>query len=165
MASTRESVLQAAIDLIIREGVDSVTLDRVAREAGVSKGGLLYHYAGKEQLIVGLVDLLMTRLKSYQVLTQDRSGFEPGMHTRSFVEAALQDPRSGGGNGEPRPLQGQEIAAILMAAMSSAPSLLDPLREIYRDWQNNLEHDGIDPARALVARLAAEGLWFSEALG
>src|ERR1035438_3992257 len=59
MVSTRESVLLAAIDLIIREGVDSLTLDRVAREAGVSKGGLLYHYAGKEQLIAGLVGLLM----------------------------------------------------------------------------------------------------------
>jgi squalene-hopene/tetraprenyl-beta-curcumene cyclase len=160
-------VLQAAIDLIIREGVDSLTLDRVAREAGVSKGGLLYHYAGKEQLIAGLVELLLIRLRHYQVLTQDRSVLAPGVHTRSFVEAALQQParQENDSPGDLRPLQGHEIAAILMAAMTSAPSLLDPLREMYRDWQDSLDHDGIDPARAVVARLAAEGLWFSEALG
>ena len=138
MVSTRESVLLAAIDLIIREGVDSLTLDRVAREAGVSKGGLLYHYAGKEQLIAGLVGLLMTRLSREPASSQ--RVVAPGAHTRSFVEAALQThPRQDNApeNGELRPLQGQEIAAILMAAMTSAPSLLDPLREVYRDWQNN----------------------------
>ncbi|GEM_PF-159488 len=171
MASTREAVLQAAIDLIIREGVDSLTLDRVAREAGVSKGGLLYHYAGKEQLIEGLVGLLMMRLSRDTSVVRARSA-GPGSHTRSFVAAALENHARPGEtdstddeSGELRPLQGHEIAAILMVAMTSAPALLDPLREVYRDWQNNLDHDGIDPSRALIARLAAEGLWFSEALG
>jgi squalene-hopene/tetraprenyl-beta-curcumene cyclase len=160
LTSTRDSVLDAALDLLVQEGANSLTLERVARDAGISKGGLLYHYAGKEQLVQGLIELLTTSLEQGRAAWLARSDRGPGSYTRSFVQAALQ-----GDPGEDRSLRGHEIAAILLAAMASTPELLNPLRELYREWQNALDRDGIDPARATVARLAAEGLWFSEALG
>ncbi len=159
LTSTRDSVLDAALDLVVREGANSLTLERVAGDAGISKGGLLYHYAGKEQLVEGLIEFLSTGLERGRAAWQARSGGGPGGYTRSFLQAAIQ-----GDPGAERSLGGREIAAILLAAMASSPQLLDPLRERYRDWQSALDRDGIDPARATVARLAAEGLWFSEAL-
>jgi squalene-hopene/tetraprenyl-beta-curcumene cyclase len=151
LISTRNSVLDAALEVLVQEGANSLTLERVAREAGISKGGLLYHYAGKEQLVEALIDLLISNLERDRA-SLAKAGDGPGNQTRAFVEASL---KSGG----------QEIAAVLLAAMATTPKLLDPLRERYREWQDTLNRDGIDPARATVARLAAEGLWFSEALG
>ena len=34
-----------------RDGPQALTLDAVAAEAGVSKGGLLYHFASKRELL------------------------------------------------------------------------------------------------------------------
>ena len=41
--------------MIRRDGARALTLDAVAAEAGVSKGGVLYHFATKRALIDGLI--------------------------------------------------------------------------------------------------------------
>jgi AcrR family transcriptional regulator len=46
-SSTRENILRAANLVVVEEGVSRMTLEAVAREAGVSKGGLLYHFPSK----------------------------------------------------------------------------------------------------------------------
>ena len=43
--------------------------------------------------------------------------------------------------------------------------LLAPLRARYAEWQQQIEHDGIDPAIATLVRLAADGLWFADMFG
>ena len=47
---TRERLLTAAVSALQRQGVGALTLDAVAREAGVSKGGLLHHFPSKDAL-------------------------------------------------------------------------------------------------------------------
>lgn len=56
----RERVLDAYTDLLERRGERAATLDAVARAAGVSKGGLLYHFATKHALEAGLLARLDT---------------------------------------------------------------------------------------------------------
>jgi hypothetical protein len=53
----------------------------------------------------------------------------------------------------------------LVVAATCNPRLLEPLRERFRAWQQAIERDGIDPARATVIRLAVDGLWLAELLG
>lgn len=54
----RAVVLDALQDLIVEAGAGNVTLDAVAARAGVSKGGLLYHFPSKSDLFAGLVERL-----------------------------------------------------------------------------------------------------------
>ena len=54
--SRRAELLDAAIAVIRRDGARALTLDAVAAEAGVSKGGVLYHFASKRALIDGLLE-------------------------------------------------------------------------------------------------------------
>jgi AcrR family transcriptional regulator len=61
MAGARDRVLDAYETLLIDHGAGAVTLDAVAAEAGVSKGGLLYHFASKDALVSGLLDRLRER--------------------------------------------------------------------------------------------------------
>lgn len=54
----RDAVLDAFEALLIDVGERAATLDAVARQAGVSKGGLLYHFPNKEALISALLERL-----------------------------------------------------------------------------------------------------------
>lgn len=52
---SREDILAAARVVLLRDGIGAVTLEAVAREAGMSKTGLYYYFASKEALVFELV--------------------------------------------------------------------------------------------------------------
>lgn len=54
----REKVLDAFEAILIEDGERAATLDATAKAAGVSKGGLLYHFGSKDELEAGLVERL-----------------------------------------------------------------------------------------------------------
>ena len=56
--AAREAVLDAFERIIITDGERTATLDATARAAGVSKGGLLYHFGSRHALIAGLIERL-----------------------------------------------------------------------------------------------------------
>jgi AcrR family transcriptional regulator len=144
-ATRREALLDATERLIQREGVNALTLDAVAAEARVSKGGLLYHFESKEGLVKALVDRLVAR-------------FEERVNTpQRFVEAYV----GASVRGDPRD---DATAAGLVAAIAVAPALLDPLRARYAEWEQRLAADCGDPTKALLIRLALDGLWLSDLL-
>jgi TetR/AcrR family transcriptional regulator, regulator of biofilm formation and stress response len=47
----REAILAATLQVVAREGIDSVTHRRVAGEAGVSPGSTTHHFASREELL------------------------------------------------------------------------------------------------------------------
>ncbi|MFE7026924.1 TetR/AcrR family transcriptional regulator, partial [Streptomyces griseus] len=59
--SKRTQILDAATRVVQREGVKSVTFDSVAAEAGLTKGGLLYHFASRDDLIQAIHQHLADR--------------------------------------------------------------------------------------------------------
>ncbi|HEU0235191.1 MAG TPA: TetR/AcrR family transcriptional regulator C-terminal domain-containing protein [Candidatus Limnocylindrales bacterium] len=56
---TRERVLRAAIDLADREGIDSLSMRRLGQELGVEAMSLYNHVAGKDDVLDGVVDLVV----------------------------------------------------------------------------------------------------------
>jgi len=59
--ATREAILAAGERCFARDGFRRTALDRVAREAGISRAALYLHFANKEQLFRALVGELHTR--------------------------------------------------------------------------------------------------------
>src|SRR5215471_19314275 len=62
--TTRQQIIHAAFALIRRKGVARLTIEAVAQEAGLSKGGVLYHFRSKEALIQAMVASLVERFDS-----------------------------------------------------------------------------------------------------
>ena len=62
---TRERIRAAAQALVAEQGSANLTLEAVAKGAGISKGGLLYHYANKQALLEGMLEDLLAREKPY----------------------------------------------------------------------------------------------------
>ena len=58
-APTIDLILTAAERVALRDGVLRLTVEAVAREAKLSKGGVLYHFATKESLIQAMLDRLI----------------------------------------------------------------------------------------------------------
>ena len=52
---SRDDILAAARAVLRRDGIAAVTLEAVAREAGMSKTGLYYYFSSKEALVFELV--------------------------------------------------------------------------------------------------------------
>lgn len=50
-SATRSAILAAAVHTLQRSGVEGLTLDAVARRAGVVKGLVLYHYGSQARLL------------------------------------------------------------------------------------------------------------------
>lgn len=56
--STRDRLLDAFETLLVTAGSRAATLEAVAAEAETSKGGLLYHFHSKDELVEGMLDRL-----------------------------------------------------------------------------------------------------------
>jgi AcrR family transcriptional regulator len=140
---TRARLLEAAGAVIRRDGAQALTLDAVAAEAGVSKGGLLYHFASKRELLDGLVERWLDEFQ------QDIDAAGPGF-LAGYVRA------SDGAKAE---------ESGLLAALIADPEVLAAVRERYATWQDRIVREGGDPVEATVARLAADGLWLADLLG
>lgn len=60
---TMEAVLESARRILVAEGPGKFTLERVAKEAGITKGALLYHFHDKDQLLAKLMEQYVERLR------------------------------------------------------------------------------------------------------
>jgi AcrR family transcriptional regulator len=153
--SVRDRLLNAAEQVVGKDGVANLTLDAVAREAGVSKGGLLYHFPSKSALVTAIVERLATRCDADHARALDTGSAEPGSFTRAYVAARTRrlDPEE------------EPIHTALLAAAGTDPQYLEPFRKRLREWQSRLENDGIDPAIATIVRMAIDGICLDELLG
>lgn len=82
---TRESILDAALQIFSHKGYHDTRLDEIADESGTSKGSIYFHFPNKERLFLALVDqfanLLERRVK--EAIEEKEEGM-------MRVEAALQ---------------------------------------------------------------------------
>ena len=49
--SARERILYATTTLLLDRGYGATSIDEICRVAGVTKGGLFYHFDSKEKLV------------------------------------------------------------------------------------------------------------------
>jgi AcrR family transcriptional regulator len=161
--NTRQLILLAANRLVLTKGVTHLTLEAVAKKAGVSKGGLLYHFPSKEDLIKNLIEHLNAQFESEVDRQLDlESGNLPegeanrpaGSWLRAFVRATFDANK----------LENNWLgsSAAILTAISTNPQLLEPFRKSFAGYQQQAEQDGLDPVLASVIRLAADGLWLAE---
>ena len=154
-SGTRERLLEAAEWLTLRDGVAKMTLDAVSREAGVSKGGLLYHFPTKDALIGGMIERFIERFEGdIEENLRDEEGV--GSWVRAYAKACFAPSER---------QQNLSVTTALVAAAANDPKLADPLRKRYGIWQRRVEDDGLEPALATLIRLAIDGAWLAELFG
>ena len=61
----KEEILKAALSIISEKGSANVTLDIIAKAAGLSKGGITYYYSSKEALFKEVFQYFLTIVYEY----------------------------------------------------------------------------------------------------
>ncbi|MCM3698906.1 TetR/AcrR family transcriptional regulator [Paenibacillus macerans] len=153
-ASKRNVILQAAAKVARESGVEHVTLDAVAQEAGVSKGGLLYHFPNKEELISGMVKQYSDDFVGSVRTRADKDPGEKGKWIKAYIETTHDSVQNE-----------NDMTIALSTALFTNPHLLGEMQAEYSLLQKSIEHDGLDPVVSTLFRLAADGLWFAEMFG
>ncbi|WP_405661309.1 TetR/AcrR family transcriptional regulator [Streptomyces sp. RK9] len=151
----RNRLLNAAERLLVKQGVDAIRLDAVAAEAGVSKGGLLYHFPTKLALVQGVVERLADRFE--EVLPGPDA--PPGAFARAWLDASIPADAPEG------EATASDSVPVALLAAANGPEVLDILQERYRTWQARLEQDGLPPGVATLVRMAVDGWWTARLLG
>jgi AcrR family transcriptional regulator len=155
-SATRESLLNAAGEVVLRSGADSLTLEAVAKEAGVSKGGLLYHFPNKEALLTSMVANLIAKFEQLLELELTREGdlTAKGAWLRAYIRAGDLFDR-----------QNAAIQSGLLAAVAKDSKFLQPYQEASIRWDQQACNCGVAPLKAGVILLAADGLSWNQLLG
>ena len=84
----RAQIVAAAIDTIAELGYGQASLARIAETAGTSKGVILYHFGGKDELIRELVAELVARGVAYMSPRVEAEPTGPGK-LRAYIESNL----------------------------------------------------------------------------
>lgn len=153
--SRRDLILYAAGQVVLSQGAGQLTLDSVAEEAGVSKGGLLYHFPTKDALIEELLDAY---LRSFDARIDAHIDADTGEPAGRFLRAYV---RTSFGEELPDP----SFSAAALAAITAKPELLAHVRAKYAEWQARALADGVPHDTALTVMLATDGVWCAELLG
>src|SRR5262245_21384180 len=89
--STRDEILRVAGEQFARIGFKGTSLQDIAVEVGCSKAALLYHFAGKEQILLALVATAEAALTG---LLADLDGLDPvtaqALAIERFVDLVLE---------------------------------------------------------------------------
>jgi AcrR family transcriptional regulator len=156
--STKNKILNSAEVVVLRDGVAHLTLDAVAAESGLSKGGVLYNYPSKDALVRGMVERLIQQTDSEIARLAALDPQPRGRLLRSYLRVAFP------GDGTAL-AHANQVGAVLLTAVLTNPVLLDPVRRHSAEMQERFLDDGLDEAAVHIVRLAADGLWLSEMLG
>jgi TetR/AcrR family transcriptional regulator, fatty acid metabolism regulator protein len=84
----RAQIMAAAIDTIAELGYGQASLARIAQTAGTSKGVILYHFGGKDDLIRELVSELSAKGRAYLGPRLEAEPTGTGM-LRTYIQANL----------------------------------------------------------------------------
>jgi AcrR family transcriptional regulator len=156
VTSARDRVLDAYEALLIDAGPAAATLDAVAAAAGVSKGGLLYHFASKDALAAGLLDRLRGRSRADA----------DAVRTAPEGAAAYYLRTSAPGGGVPGGLTRTYLAALRVADhVRDGATVRDALAAVDADALGALRDRLGDPALAWLVQLVGDGLYLRTLIG
>jgi AcrR family transcriptional regulator len=145
--SKRDRILDAAVNVINRDGVRAVTFESVAAEAKLTRGGLLYHFPSREALLRGIDEHLVQAWET----SMEATALE---RYQTFVRVSAQSATRA------------ELMFMLESADPDAEER--PWGPAVRRWAPLPPEAGTGEDSAaldnFVARLAADGLWIYEAM-
>ncbi len=142
----RQKILEAADEVARESGPSNLSLDAVALKAGVSKGGLLYHFPSKAKLLEALVESHVVQFEdALQSIARPQAGSQ-----NSLIDAFLDLFPAEQAKKKP-------AAAAVLAALAENPDLTAPVRRYQRDLLDRMKDNASDPAMTIVAFLALHG--------
>lgn len=148
--AARDAVLDAFERILIDAGERAATLDATAKAAGVSKGGLLYHFANREALVEGVLERFSTLVDEDIAVLERAPEGAVAYYVRSSVAVGS-------------PLDRAAVAATRLA-QAGHESAARTIRSVRQRWLGAVRRHVPDPTVALAITLIGDGLYYDSAL-
>lgn len=146
----RERVLDAFEAIVIAEGERAATLEATAKAAGVSKGGLLYHFRSKDDLIAGLA----ARLETLTTADLERMAVAAEGPVAYYVRTSVMEDD----------VLDRALIAVSRLAQSGSLPAADMLRATRERWQEAIRPHVRDQTSLDLVMLLSDGLYFNNSL-
>ena len=87
--STRERILDAAMNIFSAKGFHDTKLDEIVAEASISKGSIYFHFPNKEKLFIALVDQFadLIERRANEAIAEEAKGIQ---RVQVALEAVLE---------------------------------------------------------------------------
>lgn len=144
--ATRRRIIDAADEINCRLGPGRLSLDAVAAEAGVSKGGLLYHFPSKEKLLRALVQHHVSELRAAIERSVGCCGHGPKDLRLAYVRAMREK------------LYNRVSPPGILAVLAADPALISPFLDLQREILDKAFRGEGERCSEVIAFLAIQGL-------
>lgn len=149
----RDAILEAARKVVQDHGVTGLTFDALARESGITRAGVIYHFGSRDKLLADtqahLAGVFECRLHAELTVPFEQSTQQDRLvaYVRTCATVTSR----------------AELLFMLEAALDPSSSKI--WTDLHRRWlppTSRLRESGLDMNHFIV-RVAADGLWLYEA--
>ena len=138
-------MLDAFERLLVDRGERAATLDAVAREAGVSKGGLIYHFPSRDAMVEGLLGRMRSRAAEDDTLMRTASEGVIAYFLRTSQNADTPFDRT----------------LVAVTRLRSHASAREALAGVQGQWYDSVLSAVGDRTVAQMVMLMADGLYYN----
>ena len=167
----REEILDAAEACLREQGYHRTTVDDIAARAGLSKGAIYWHFKGKGEVFVGLIDRHLQSFRMVRQVAERAPSARDALH--QMVRVAQENL---GDTMQIAPMDLAELSLEYLSHASRDPELRERFLKMYREIVEVISQqiergiqDGqfrkVDPTTVAVSILAIlDGLMLQRAL-
>jgi AcrR family transcriptional regulator len=141
----RRRIFDAVRALLAESSGLHFSLDQVAAKAGLSKGGLLYHFANKDALLSALV---VDYVEQFERLTESAMLGKKLTYHSAYVDVCLST-------------EAIQATRVLNSVSAIDDTLLEPLDVANRRWRKKLSASLNDESKGLAFSLLMDGFLIS----
>ncbi|APH46575.1 hypothetical protein BMW26_03225 [Microbacterium sp. 1.5R] len=153
--NSRTRILDAAVRVAGREGAGRVTLEATAEEAGLTRGGMMYHFKDRAALAHAMQEHVAMSWEAQLIEAAGKTADEASLPERvnAYISVAVT------------PSTSMQIG--LLQAAGNDPQGREPIASVRRRWTPSSQEAAEDRTilRQFIACLAADGLWSHHSLG
>ncbi|GLH77801.1 TetR family transcriptional regulator [Bradyrhizobium sp. SSBR45G] len=144
---SRKAALTAALTIIARDGPGRLTLDAIARESGLSKGGLMHQFPNKEAVLKALLEQQFAHFDEFAGKFRAEAGRadQPELATQIAISRELI-------------AQQYSVAQAMLGALAQEPGLLADARAKDAERVAEIRDEADDADLAVLRWAAARGL-------
>ncbi|MDN7181010.1 TetR/AcrR family transcriptional regulator [Caballeronia sp. SEWSISQ10-4 2] len=152
---SRKLAIEAAFTIIARDGPGQLTFDAIARESGISKGGLMHQFRTKGNVLKALLE---HQTEYFENFSRDYLATIGDTKPEATLLAQIATARES-------TTQQHSVALAILAALVEDPELLSTVREGDAKRVKRIKAEAVDPDLALLRWSAARGLALTALFG
>lgn len=148
---TRGQLLDLAEEIVRTEGAKALTIDALARAAGISKGGVQYSFVSKDDLVRALIERWTSQFDA--MLDADETSSAADL-IRSYIRAMRASQQA----------MNAKMAGLMITYLQD-PANMQETRDWYQGIFDRIGTASAEAQAARVAFLAVEGLFLLRIVG